>query len=118
MQILRRVDTRIPRPLLSTAIIMNVPSPSPSPGPGLGKLATRLPPKVAAQPASRPVESGWDLPNTSASGTATPVNALPASSWMARRAEYRRTESVPNVVEAPAMEKEAVTEDWEDDDEI
>ncbi|TFL01770.1 hypothetical protein BDV98DRAFT_548477 [Pterulicium gracile] len=118
VQILRRVDTRIPRPLLSTAIIMNVPSPSPSPGPGLGKLATRLPPKVAAQPASRPVESGWDLPNTSASGTATPVNALPASSWMARRAEYRRTESVPNVVEAPAMEKEAVTEDWEDDDEI
>jgi transcriptional repressor NF-X1 len=131
VQVLRRIDTRIPRPLLSKHISA---APSPSPSPGLGRLATKLPPPSSSwgnTNANRAASSstGWltakptESSGLSRESSRSELNggASLSNSWMARRAEFLR-----NSRESPAVQQDDTSEvtekpaidDWEDDEEI
>ncbi|KAF8067912.1 hypothetical protein FPV67DRAFT_1626152 [Lyophyllum atratum] len=114
VRLLRRIDTRIPSPLLSSTIVTSVPA-----QPNLGKLAdlrsTAPSWRASPSPAPKPSGSGsgWATPArpVSAAGTGN-VQALrlPASGGVTRAASPAR---VP-VVETPTTPV-VVPDDWEDD---
>ncbi|KAH7924930.1 hypothetical protein BV22DRAFT_1195572 [Leucogyrophana mollusca] len=134
VQLIRRIDTRIPSPLLSAFV-----SSSPGPSSNLGKLAdlrvrTPLPAPTPitggrwTSVVSRPVSATGSSGNANAgvrSGGTTPTPAIVkpgAGAWVApsvraQRAAASASASViqPQPPEAAAASAEDVPDDWEDD---
>ncbi|KAH7097552.1 hypothetical protein BKA62DRAFT_643194 [Auriculariales sp. MPI-PUGE-AT-0066] len=114
VQITRRIDTRIPSPVLSQAA-----GPSTPTSPALGRLVnlqaparpivTVTPPKSKpASPAPRP-GSGWASVVASAAAPAAPTPAAPVS----RLTALPRSSSTPASI--PRRSPAATTSSWEDD---
>jgi transcriptional repressor NF-X1 len=121
VQLIRRIDTRIPTPLLSTSCG------APLPGPTLGKLATNMRgaplPKATPAPAAPLAGRGWtSVVNRSTAPTAaTPASQSASSAWSRPAANASRVVPAPKVALStsapgtPAPTTGDVPDSWEDD---
>ncbi|KAA1473096.1 hypothetical protein DENSPDRAFT_822377 [Dentipellis sp. KUC8613] len=123
VQLVRRLDTRIPNPLLSASVSLGSSS-------SLGKLADlrakpyRAPAPVAPAPAAQTTHRGWtSVVSTSrpASGSSTPpAQGPPAPAWTTPSAALRAPpvpRPTPSPRPAPPVQQagDNVPDDWEDD---
>lgn len=124
VQLIRRVDTRIPTPLLSVVV-----GGSSAGGPALGKLSTEL--KTGVRPAAKAPSTAWAPTASATSGVGrgwtsvvTKGPAPVASAWVAAPG---RSAAVPTRVAPavpaptqpaptqPVVNGEDVPDNWEDD---
>ncbi|KAG1722751.1 hypothetical protein EDB19DRAFT_1930311 [Suillus lakei] len=132
VQLIRRVDTRIPTPLLSASL----PSPSPSPSPlpaVLGKLADLRAPKAVSsvasgigtwakpQPKVSEASGRWTAVVTrpgSGSGSSSPAPATQPSGGAWVSSSVQRAREAAGQERGGEVEVEVVLDDWEDDVEV
>jgi transcriptional repressor NF-X1 len=122
VQLIRRLDTRVPAPLLSAVI-----GPAPGAGaPGLGKLATNMrgaPPPAAARPApvggAAPAGTGrgWTsvVARAPVAAVTAPTPAAPSSVAIPAARPAAPVPARPHVPDVPATPAEAVPDSWDDD---
>lgn len=124
VQLIRRIDTRVPKPLLSTAAATNNlgrladfrHSPSPGPRPIASSASVTSAPRgwtsVVAQSNSQPRQpsSAWGISSANAARTTTPAHPASSSS---RLVQLNRP--VVLAPEKPSVE-EHIPDDWENDE--
>ncbi|KAG6835541.1 hypothetical protein H0H93_000392 [Arthromyces matolae] len=120
VRLIRRLDTRIPSPLLSATVAASAPVPA---APSLGKLADlrsvsswRVPTPVSHKPMSKPIASGTSLwrPRESAS-TRIAADLKPPSGSTSMAATRASSPAQPTVQMDGPSTPTAVPDSWEDD---